>query len=272
MVCFPNAKINLGLNVIRKRPDGFHDLESLFLPIPLCDILEFVEAEDELSFHNSGLTIDSPAEKNLVVKAYQILADVNKLPPIRIYLNKIIPFGAGLGGGSADASFMLKALNDYFKIGLTENELEVYAAKLGSDCPFFIRNKAAFVCGRGDIIEAMDFSLAGKWIVLVKPPFSVPTPLAYAGIKPKVPDIPLKNVLRLPFEDWQNLLLNDFEAPIFERYPQVGLIKQYLTETGAFYSAMSGSGSSVFGLYFDEPDVECVKLRFPDFYVWKSIL
>lgn len=249
MLYFPNAKINLGLNVIAKRSDGFHDIETLFVPVRhLCDVLEVLYS-DELQMHLYGTPFDGDPMDNLCVKAWRLLSEKHGIPPVRINLHKNIPVGAGLGGGSSDAAFTLLALNTLFKIGLSPEELASYAARLGSDCPFFIFNRPMFARGRGEILTPFDFSLDGYRIEVVPQPVFVSTAEAYGGIKPAKPEISIEEVLAKPIDEWKDLLVNDFETTIFAKHPQLALAKQDLYDRGAVYAAMSGSGSSMFGLF-----------------------
>ncbi|MCL3779688.1 4-(cytidine 5'-diphospho)-2-C-methyl-D-erythritol kinase [Prolixibacteraceae bacterium JC049] len=254
MIVYPNAKINLGLNVVEKRPDGFHNLETIFYPIGLCDILELVEAE-EMVFSNSGITIDCSPEDNLVWKAYMLLKEKYELPNAKIHLHKVIPFGAGLGGGSADAAFMLKLTNDYFQLNISEDELIETAAKLGSDCAFFIKNKPCYAVGKGDELKEMEWAMKPGYWVLVKPDAKVSTPDAYRWVKPLKSTDDLRDVVKMPVADWKNKLKNDFEASVFKQYPEIEQVKNNLYDMGAEYACMSGSGASVFGYFTEMPDI-----------------
>ncbi len=270
MVFFPNAKINFGLNILRKRADGYHELETVFYPIGLKDGLEFIENKvNRINFSGSGIPLDLDLEENIVVKAYRLLAADFHLPGLDIHLHKVIPFGAGLGGGSSDAAFLLKGLNTCFELGLTSDQLKGYAIKLGADCSFFIDNHPVFATGIGEKLQTIDFSLKGYFMVLVKPLFGVGTTEAYGGIKPSTPRFPLLNAIQLTPEKWQENILNDFEASVFLLFPQIAAIKSALQEKGSIYAAMSGSGSSVFGLFNAEP-----KLTLADFptasFIWKE--
>lgn len=268
MICFPNAKINLGLNVTEKRPDGYHNIETIFYPIPVKDALEIVPAR-EFSFSQTGITIDGPAEKNLVMKAVHLMKEHFDITPLEVHLLKTIPFGAGLGGGSADAAFMLKLLNDFCSLGQSETELESLAASIGADCPFFIRNKPVFASGIGNIFTPVEVFLKGYTLCLVKPDIAVSTPEAYALVKPAFPPTGVKEIITRPVHEWRELLVNDFEKSVFTRHPGIGQIKETLYKAGALYAAMSGSGSSVFGLFKDSVSM---KESFPDCYVWEGIL
>lgn len=268
MICFPNAKINLGLNVVSKRPDGYHNIETVFYPIPVKDALEIVDA-DEFSFSQTGIRIDGSSEKNLVVRALHLMQRQYPVPALEVHLRKAIPFGAGLGGGSADAAFMLKLLNRYCELQLTDDQLEALAAELGADCPFFIRNTPVFASGTGNIFEPIHLSLRDYFLVLVKPDIHVSTPEAYAQIKPQQPAVSLKEVIGLPVAAWRETMTNDFETGVFDRFPEIARIKAALYEAGAEYASMSGSGSSVFGL-FKRPVT--LKDQFADCYVWEGAL
>ena len=272
MVVFPNAKINIGLSVIARRPDGFHNLETVFYPIGLSDILEIGELEaepGEYTFRNTGLDVKCEPEKNLTVKAYRLLAEDNRLPAVQIHLHKIITYGAGLGGGSSDAAFMLKALNTYFDLQLSEERLLDYATRLGSDCSFFIRNQPVFASGKGEILQETDLSLKGYRIVLVKPDFGVSTPEAYAGIQIRPAAFDLRSLYHLPIAEWKEKVNNDFEQTVFRKYPFLADLKQALYEEGAEYAAMTGSGSAVYGLFAGNKGEDFL---YPDCFVWKGKL
>jgi len=270
MVLFPNAKINLGLNILQKRNDGYHELETIFYPIGLKDGLEFIEnKKNKIVFSSSGLALNIDPEENIVVKAYRLLAADHSLPGLDIHLHKVIPFGAGLGGGSSDAAFLLKGLNDYFELGLFVSQLKKYALKLGADCSFFLENKPAFACGIGEQLQTINFSLDGYFIVLVKPPFGVGTKEAYLGIKPQLPKLSLIDSIKHSGDKWLNCIVNDFETSVFPLFPAIAEIKSKLIESGAVYAAMSGSGSSVFGLFKSEPNI--TKEDFgPEYFIWKE--
>ncbi|MDR2497327.1 MAG: 4-(cytidine 5'-diphospho)-2-C-methyl-D-erythritol kinase [Tannerellaceae bacterium] len=263
MIVFPNAKINIGLHVTSRRPDGFHNIETIFFPIPLCDAIEATPA-DNFSFSQSGILLDSSPENNLVIKALrQIYPD--RLPNIALNLIKGIPFGAGLGGGSSDAAFMLKMINEVHKLGFTTDILEEKAARVGADCPFFIRNRPAYASGTGNLLEPVALSLAGYHITLVKPPFCISTAEAYAGISPSQPACDLRDVVQKDINEWRNSLRNDFEPSIVAKYPQIARIKQILYDKGALYASMSGSGSTVYGLFSKEINMREI---FPNYQVF----
>ena len=264
MITFPNAKINLGLNIIEKRPDGYHNLETVFYPVPVEDALEvniLHESTQKFRLHQAGLDIAGEAENNLVVKAYKLLDERFNLPPVDIHLFKHIPSGAGLGGGSSDAAYMLKLLNEKFNLELSDENLEEYAARLGADCAFFIRNAPTYAEGIGNIFSPISLSLKGYQIVLVKPDIFVSTRDAFAQIKPHRQEIPLKEVIKQPIEEWKERMVNDFEESVFPQFPAIKEIKEKLYEAGAIYAAMTGSGSSVFGLFKPE-DNKSVKEDF----------
>lgn len=264
MITFPNAKINLGLNIVEKRPDGYHNLETIFYPINLQDALEVTIKEngsEEYTLHISGITLDGEAEDNLVVKAYKLLKkDFPQLPPIDIHMYKHIPAGAGLGGGSSDAAHMVKLLNEKFVLGLAVRQMENYAAQLGADCAFFIKNEPVFATGIGNIFEPIELSLKGYHIILIRPDIFVSTRDAFSQIKPSRPKISLKELAKQPIENWKDEMKNDFEDSVFQKFPEIAAIKDELYDLGAVYAAMSGSGSSVYGI-FKEP-IENVEDKF----------
>lgn len=248
MVTFPNAKINIGLQVLNRRADGYHNLETVFYPIKLYDVLEMVEA-DEIRFIPSGLAIPYDGVDNLCVRAYQLLQQAYDLPPVHIYLHKVIPIGAGLGGGSADAAFLLTLANDQFELGLDEAQLMGYARQLGADCAFFIRNIPVLASGIGDVFADVSIDLSSYHIVLVKPDIAVSTAAAYGVVTPNPAGRQLAMAIEGPVATWRDTIVNDFERGIFAKYPEIAAIKALLYEKGAVFAAMSGSGSSVFGLF-----------------------
>lgn len=266
MICFPNAKINLGLHIVNKRIDGYHNIETIFYPIPLKDALEVVPAPD-FSFKQVGFPIHGDPQNNLVIKALNTLKQFYEIPPVEIYLKKAIPFGAGLGGGSSDASFMLKLLNSFAGLHIPEQKLERIAGSIGADCPFFIQNQPVLATGIGNIFEEISLSLKGYTIYIIKPDVSVPTKDAYASVIPANPTISLKEIANAPVKEWKHIMVNDFEISVFRQYPIISKIKNKLYESGAIYASMSGSGSSVFGLF--EQNTE---LNFKDCFVWKGVL
>lgn len=261
MIAFSNCKINLGLHIINNREDGFHNLETVFYPIPLADTLELIENDNNLlnsvTFKSFGLKIDGSLESNLIVKAYRLLANDFNLKAVDFYLLKNIPMGAGLGGGSSNAAIALKLLNNCLKLNLSNKQLENYAAVLGSDCAFFIENKPSYAIGRGEILEPINIDLNGYFFVLVKPNLHVSTAEAFANVyKRGEGSISLKELIKNPIEKWNGLIENDFEKSVFKHHPSIGLIKEKLYENGAIYASMSGSGSSVFGLFKTEIDLK----------------
>lgn len=276
MLTFPNAKINLGLNITERRPDGYHNLETLFYPIRLEDALELTPLTDAAPgetcrLHQQGLEIAGDAESNLVVKAYRLLAADHQLPAVHIHLFKHIPSGAGLGGGSADAAFMLKMLNDYASLHLTDEQLEAYAARLGADCAFFIKNRPTYAEGIGNIFTPTQLSLAGYQLLLVKPDIFVSTRDAFAHIRPHRPACPLLQLAKLPVEQWRGRMVNDFEESVFPQFPAIARIKEELYRQGALYASMSGSGSSVYGLFAAGASLPDADFG-PGAFVWKQRL
>jgi len=254
MICFPNTKINLGLHILSKRPDGYHNIETVFYPVNnLCDALEIVPAGGgKTTFSQTGILVGGNPEDNLVMKAYRLLKEDYTLPEIAIYLRKQIPLGAGLGGGSSDAAFMIKLLNDFISLNLSIEQMETYAGRIGADCPFFIQNRPVFAEGTGTVFSPVAISLQAYNLVIVKPPVSVSTKEAYAQVKPHQPAVSLKDIICLPVTEWKNLLVNDFESGVFALYPEIEKVKQQLYAEGAVYASMTGSGSAVFGL-FEKP-------------------
>lgn len=262
MIAYPCSKINLGLNVISKRQDGYHDIETVFYPVPLCDTLE-IEIDDnpatipqKCHLFVDGNDIECSEDDNLVVKAYRLLAKDYRLPSIKARLHKAIPSQAGLGGGSSDAAYMLLLINKVCGLSLDEAALIRHAASLGADCPFFINPRMSFATGIGDIISPLKLeeTLKGCYLVIVKPDVSMSTKEAYSMIKPRRPDICCEDVLTMPMAEWKMYLTNDFEPPVFSKHPLLGEIKQQLYDAGAIYAQMSGSGTSLFGLYKEKPD------------------
>ena len=266
MLCFPNAKINLGLHVLEKREDGYHNIETCFYPISLHDALEIVPAS-EFSFTQVGLSLNSSLSDNLVMRALNLYKKQYDVPTLSVYLKKAIPFGAGLGGGSADAAFMLKLLNAYTAQNLEDDELAKMAVEIGADCPFFIKNKPTIASGIGNIFDSIDLSIKGYILCIIKPDISVSTKEAYNSVIPAKPSIPLREILQRPVKEWKQHLTNDFESVIFQKYPIIAEIKSFLYAQGAVYAAMSGSGSAVFGLFEKE-----INISYPDSFVWKGLL
>lgn len=251
MIVYPNAKINLGLYVTDKRTDGYHNIESVFVPVSLTDILEFVPS-DSLSFSSSGIEIPGDSSGNLCVKAWELLHADWEISPVAIHLHKQIPIGAGLGGGSADGAFMLKALNEFFGLKLSSIKLQEYALMLGSDCPFFIENKPALAKGRGELLESVSLNISQCKIYMVNPGIHVSTAEAYGGVKVGFPRMPLAQLLSHDVSQWQHEVENVFESSVFRIHPEISSIKQRLIDMGAVYAAMSGSGSTVYGLFSED--------------------
>lgn len=268
MLVFPNAKINIGLNIVEKRSDGFHNIESCFYPVGWSDALEITLAET-FSFHADGIEIPGIAADNLCVKAYEMLRRDYNLPPVKIHLLKTVPIGAGLGGGSADAAFTIKALNELFDLHISIDDQESYARLIGSDCAFFIRNKPMYCFEKGDRFDTIDIGISGKWIVLVNPGIHISTVEAYSGVVAKRSTENLRNILREPVTEWRDRVRNDFEATLFRKYPLLKEIKERLYGFGAEYAAMSGSGSTLFGIFGQEQNL---KQHFPDFRLWQGFL
>jgi 4-diphosphocytidyl-2-C-methyl-D-erythritol kinase len=259
MVIFPNCKINLGLHITGKRPDGFHELETVFYPVQLKDILEVVTSTTQ-HFQSTGLDIPGNTESNLCLKAYHLLKqDFPDLPSVHMHLHKLIPMGAGLGGGSADGAFALRLLNEKYKLNITTQQLIEYAAKLGSDCPFFIINTACYATGRGEILTPLNLDLSGYRFVLVHPGIHINTKWAFEQIQPGLPSRSIKEIIQLPIQDWKYYLSNDFELPIKQNYPAIEAIKLALYKDGAIYASMSGSGSVVFGIYPTNANIQLNK-------------
>ena len=271
MLTYPNAKINLGLHVVEKRTDGYHNIQTIFYPVKgLSDILEVLPSKtNRTTLTNTGLLIDAPTETNLCVKAWSLLNKEHNIPAVDIYLHKQIPFGAGLGGGSADAAYCLILLNQLFALNLSVQQLKKYALQLGSDCAFFIENKPMLASGRGELLQEIPLSLSKKHIVVVHPAIHVSTAQAYAGIMPKQSDFLLNRLPTIPINQWRHQLKNDFEESIFIAYPEIAELKAKLYQKGAIYASMSGSGSSVFGIFEEIPDIG---KTFENYYIYKDIL
>lgn len=268
MITFPNCKVNLGLNIVNKRNDGYHDIETVFFPIDLKDSLEIIEKE-KFEFSISGSSIEGEPEKNLCVKAYDLLKkDFPQLPAIQMHLHKAIPMGAGLGGGSADGAFTLKLLNKKFELDLSEKQLIDYSLQLGSDCPFFILNKPCFATSRGEILEPIEPDLSEYKFLIVHPGIHISTAWAFSNIKPSKPVRSIKQIISQPISTWKDELSNDFENPVFAKYPEIKKIKDELYDAGAVYSSMSGSGSAVYGIFKKE---KTITISFPDSYFVKTL-
>jgi len=274
MLSFPNAKINLGLNIVSRREDGYHNLETIFYPVPLKDALEIVRSAQPVGkFVQTGIPLEGNPDDNLVVKAYRLLKEKYPVPEMDIYLRKQIPFGAGLGGGSSDAAFMLKLLNKELNLNISNEELEQIAAVLGADCAFFIQNKPVFATGIGNIFEPVELDLSEYQFVLVKPNIHVSTKEAYSKVQPAIPAISLKDIIRMPIEEWKGKMLNDFEHSVFYQYPEIREIKEKLYQSGALYASMSGSGSSVFGIFAPRWNPENIDHSLQGYYlqIWNRL-
>jgi 4-diphosphocytidyl-2-C-methyl-D-erythritol kinase len=262
MVTFPNAKINLGLNILGKRTDGFHDIETVMYPVPFCDILEILpNPDEEFTFSSSGYAIDGDPGNNLCVKAWELMQKHYKLPAISMHLHKSIPMGAGLGGGSSDAARVLLMLNDLFRLNIDQETLSGYAAMLGSDCPFFILNTPSLARGRGELLEPANVSLKGLHLVMLKPSVSVNTAWAYRNYKKSKNAILPSEAITLGMHQWREFLVNDFEEAVFEAHPEIGMIKERLYSMGAVYASMSGSGSVVYGLFKTQVEVDSLQIK-----------
>ena len=274
MVLFPNCKINLGLQVVRKRDDGYHDIETVFYPVLLQDALEAVQnnepEEKNFQFSTSGLTIYGKNEDNLCIKAYQLLKkDLPQLSSIKLHLHKTIPTGTGLGGGSADGAFTLKLLNQKFDLRLSTEQLLNYARQLGSDCPFFVVNKPCYATGRGEVLETIQLDLSAYKLIIVNPGIHVSTSEAFSLITPALPSRSIKKIIHQPVESWKSGLKNDFEEPVFKKYPEIKQIKDDLYKAGAFYASMTGSGSAIYGIF--EKNIR-MNLVFPENYFVKELI
>jgi len=265
MISFPNAKINIGLNVINRRADGYHNLETVFYPVKIYDALEVVPANN-MQFKASGLGIPGNINDNLCLRGYELLKSDFDLPPVNIHLHKHIPIGAGLGGGSADAGFFIKLINNRFGLDLTIAQMQYYASKLGADCAFFIEDKPVFAHGKGDEFIAIPLNLSAYHIVLVVPQACVSTAEAYRGVKPKPAEFPLLEINELQIAEWKNYVKNDFEESVFKNHPVIRGVKAALYEAGAIYASMSGSGASIFGIFEQLPDLSSLEKENQVFY------
>ena len=272
MVVFPNGKINIGLLVVEKRTDGYHNIQTIFYPIKTRDIVEIItdNAEKEITYTQSGLQIDGDTDSNLCIKAYHLLKrDFNHLPHIQLHLHKAIPMGAGLGGGSADGAFTLKLLNDKYQLNLSDSQLINYALELGSDCPFFILNTASYATGRGEILNPIQLDLSNYKILIVNPGIHVNTGWAFSQLTPHHPDVNLIEAVSKSVIEWKNLISNDFEASVFKMHPAIAELKSHLYENGALYASMSGSGSSVYGIF--EKSFNAAEIKIPETYFYKWV-
>lgn len=248
MISFPPCKINLGLNIVRRRNDGYHDIETCFFPVGWTDVLEIIPAS-ETKFNQTGIPIAGDVTTNIVNKAYDLLKKDFNIGPVEIHLHKIIPHGAGLGGGSSDAAHAIKLLNTIFQLDISLEQLKKYALMLGSDCPFFLEPKPMLGTGRGEILESYSVDITGKYLTLIKPDVHVSTAEAYAEVVPEMPSVSLRELLKSPLNSWRDLIMNDFEKSVFLRYPKIRQIKDFLYQEGAVYASMSGSGSTVYGIF-----------------------
>ena len=254
MLTFPNAKINLGLYITERRSDGYHNIESVFFPVPWCDALEIVPSSQKTSFQSTGIPIPGDAKDNLCLQAYELLRKDFGLEPVKIHLHKVIPIGAGLGGGSSDASYTLRLISELNNLFLEDDFLEDYAAMLGSDCPFFIGNQPVVATGTGTDFTAIELDLSGKHLALVYPGIHIGTKEAYEGVTPKAPSINLGTYIQeTPIDQWRDTLHNDFEDSIFPNHPQLAEVKQGLYDAGALYASMTGSGATLFGIFDHAP-------------------
>ena len=260
MINFPIAKINLGLNVVSKRDDGYHNLETVFYPVPIKDALEVFPMEDgfpsdvRCDLKVTNLFIDGDEQKNLVVKAYNMIAQDYELPRVHVHLYKYIPTQAGMGGGSSNCAYMIRLLNEMFSLGMSDEKMIGYAARLGADCAFFIKAQPAYAEGIGEKLQPISIDLSGCKMLVVRPNIPVSTKEAFSLITPQVPKKNCQDIVRQPIETWKDELVNDFERSVFAIHPEIGRLKEMMYEQGAVYAAMSGSGSSVFGLFSDTPD------------------
>lgn len=277
MIVFPNCKINLGLHILNKREDGYHNLETVFNPVPLNDALEIIrypgQTGEEISFQTTGLSIEGDQQNNLCIKAYKLLKkDFPQLPSVQMHLHKVIPMGAGLGGGSSDGAFALQLINQKFQLGISEQQLIDYALQLGSDCPFFIINKPAFATGRGEQMTPVELNLSDYRFALINPQIHVNTGWAFSQLNLNSeshtdrPDP--ASIIQQPIDTWKEQLINDFEEPVADKYPVIADIKQKLYDAGAVYASMTGSGSTVFGIFHKSIEP---KICFPEEYYSKII-
>ena len=274
MVSFPNAKINIGLNIVEKRSDHFHNIQSVFYPVRLTDALEVIENKEKnaapVVFTSSGISIPGNSSDNLCCRAYDLIKADYSLPPVKIHLHKHIPIGAGLGGGSADAAFFIKQVKELFELNISWGEMHHYARRLGSDCSFFITNKPVFAEGRGDEYESIQLDLSAYFIALIYPNIAVHTATAYKQVIPAKPSRSLEqDILTLPIEKWKEHVSNDFEKSVFEIHPELRSIKKKLYDQGAVYASMSGSGSTVYGIFKESTDL---KNEFPGMFSWEGSL
>ncbi len=271
MIYYPNCKINLGLNILNRRPDGFHNLETVFYPVPLTDVLEITPNSDVnaqgITFSTSGIDIPDDGD-NLCIRAFELVRADFSLPATLIHLHKCIPMGAGLGGGSADAASTLKGLNEVYELGISVADLENYARQLGSDCAFFVKNEPVFATQKGDCFHPTRVDLSGWNLVLVNPNIHVSTAEAYACVDKNPAGRALRRSIEQPVQEWKNQVFNDFEGSVFPLHPDIDVLKDRLYAAGAVYAAMSGSGSTCFGLFEKEVDLS----SFSEYFVWQGVL
>jgi len=269
MICFPNAKINIGLNIIEKRTDGFHNIESIFYPTGFCDVLEIIEnraEEEKIVFTNTGIQIKGKIKDNLCIKAYYLLAEEYNIPSVKIHLHKLIPFESGLGGGSADAAFTLKCLNSIFNLNISNEKLFNYAMRIGSDCGFFIENKPAYVEGRGELLNNIDLNLSKYYLVILNPSIHINTKEAYSKVTPEIPAISLIKYCNTPVTEWNQYIKNDFENYVFVKHPGIKECRDLLYKNGAIYASMTGSGSAVYGIFSKKINISNTKLS--RYFIW----
>ncbi|MDQ3191453.1 MAG: 4-(cytidine 5'-diphospho)-2-C-methyl-D-erythritol kinase [Bacteroidota bacterium] len=274
MIVFPNAKINIGLHIVEKREDGFHNIETMFYPIGLSDVLEVIENKNpkgnSVEFSTSGIDIPGKAEENICIKIFEKIKQDYDLPAIKIHLHKIIPIGAGLGGGSSDAAFFIKAIDSLFKLELSEDKKFLYSEFAGSDCSFFIKNKTAFAEGKGEIILPLPIDLNDYYLVLLNPQIHISTAEAYSGVTTAIPQKSLKELIaETSIENWRGVIKNDFEKHIFKKHPVLNDIKENLYSSNAVYASMSGSGSSMYGIFRNKPEL---KSELKKHIVWEEDL
>ena len=277
MITFPIAKINMGLNVVEKRLDGYHNLQTVFYPVPIMDVLEIAPMSEgfpsdvDCDLKVTNIHIEGDEQRNLVVRAYQLLKkDFPKLPRIHTHLWKGIPTQAGMGGGSSDCAYMIRLLNETFDLQLTNEQMQQYAAQLGADCAFFIESVPCYAEGIGEQLEPISLDLSGWYIGVVRPDIPVPTKEAFSRIHPHYPSLNCREVVMQPVETWRDNLINDFEESVFALHPEIGAVKEQLYKMGATYAAMSGSGSALFGLFKEEPDG--LRQAFPDMFTFSTVL
>ncbi|RKX18859.1 MAG: 4-(cytidine 5'-diphospho)-2-C-methyl-D-erythritol kinase [Candidatus Zixiibacteriota bacterium] len=256
MILYPNAKINIGLKILNKRPDGYHNISSIFYPVRLSDILEFLPSSTgKFTFTQTGITIPGDSSDNLCVRVYEFFKETYRIPVLKIYLHKIIPTQAGLGGGSSDAAFLIKGINEYFNLDLSVAKMKEIALQFGSDCPFFIENKPAVASGKGEILHPFDLDLSAYHIIIVKPHIAISTAMAYDSIKPKENPIDSESLQKQSVGNWQSVVENDFESFTFSKFPELKEIKENLLRYGALFSQMTGSGSAVYGIFKKRPEI-----------------